>query len=169
MVSMSWWWAWVRKAHNLASHFLDKILPPLVMVMTAKTTETTSLLCPSFTITNSCRSWLKWSLLSIATGTIHHSSSRIRPFAAAITSTSTKVGSGHYKQIWSCALPAGLRMDCLSNLMSFFFKRSCRMWQERRYEEHSEWTNFSWCPTCLCHCRSFTGRSAYDNKSLYNR
>ena len=77
--------------------------------------ETTSLLCPSFTSTNSCRIQLKWSPLLIAT--MHNNSSRTRPFAAAIATTSTKVlGSGHFEQTCSCVLPAGLRMAYLSLL-----------------------------------------------------
>ena len=104
----------------------------------------------------------KWSPLSIAT--THNNCSRLRPFTTAMATTSSKVGSGHFERTWSCVLPAGLKMTYLSllNQRPALSKHSCRLWQERRYEEHSEWTNFFRCPTYLCHCRWFAGRSAYD-------
>ena len=82
---------------------------------------TKSLLCPSFTTANSCsvkcsckcgtcRSWCKCSPVAIAT-THDKNPSRTCPFAAAIATTKTKVGSGHLQWTWTYILPAGLSDD----------------------------------------------------------
>ena len=121
--------------------------------------ETTSLLCPSLTMTNSCRSWLKWSPLSSPREHARPQRQFRQRVQRSVQDISNELGAVHFRRA------KGWHVDlCLSNLMSCLSNHSCRLWQERRYEEHTaEWTNF--CPTCLCHCRWFAGRSAYNNES----